>query len=147
MCYFYKLLFYYYCMTEWRLVCYNSCVLKKTLFDDFSYQLEWGLQPFSSVFMSGAPSSALEKMKISIWHWHTFVVVVCKSSTMKAEAVWCANASTIAVLLIVLPKDLQNFIKEQRCGIRSIFEEAKWDKTSKLLCVRLSSNVWRAPAY
>lgn len=85
--------------------------------------------------------------KTSIWHWQTFVVIVCKSSGMKEEAVRCANAHTIAVLLILLPKDPQNFMKEQRWGMRNISEEAKWDKTSNLLCVRLSSNVRLSPVY
>lgn len=58
---------------------------------------------------------------------------------MKVEAVWCANVHTIAIPLIVLHTDPWNFIKEQPCGIGSIFDEAKWDKPSNLLYVRVSS--------
>lgn len=66
---------------------------------------------------------------------------------MKVEAVWCANVHTIAILLIVLPTEPWNFIKEQPCDRRNIFDEAEWDKTSNLQYVRVSSNVWPAPTY
>lgn len=131
-------------------ICVCHDVLKKHQFFIFTISFCRGRGRVSTLFSSVYVRCTIFNFgntKTSIWHWHTFVVIVCKSSGMKEEAVRCANAHTIAVLLILLPKDPQNFMKEQRWGMRNISEEAKWDKTSNLLCVRLSSNVWLSPVY